>query len=108
MTQTHKAKNSGLRTRLLAALAVLTSCIFLTGLSMPDTPPPQRHAKPRVQTFAEEQPSQGKKQAKVKQTRSAPQKAEDNASSLESNEVRAKHKQVDRSARTVLPSKKLR
>lgn len=110
MTHTRTA-NRGMRTGLLAALAVLTSCVFLTGLSMPDTPRPQRHTKSQLQTFVEDQAVQNKQQAKssarVKQTRDASQKAKDSAPSLEDIETRAKHKQIDRSGRTVLPSKKL-
>jgi len=94
-----------MRIRLLAAFVLLTSCVFLTGLSMPDTPRPQRHAKSPVQTFAEKN-EQNKEQAK--QARNAAPKEKNNAQSPEEAEIRAKHKQADRSARTVLPSKRLR
>jgi len=87
-----------MRTQLLAALAVLTSCVLLTGLSMPDAPRPQRHAKPQVQTFAEKQSAQGAQQAQEQQTRNSAQKTNKAPS----------HKQPDRSPRTTLPSKRLR
>ena len=99
-----------MRALLPAALVVLTSCLFLTGLSMPDTPRPQRHPKPQVQTFTEERASRDKQQTqsstRVKQTQDAAPKPQGKVRSLEDAEIRARHKQADRSPRTVLPSKK--
>jgi hypothetical protein len=109
---TGKAKHNGMRTRLLAAFAVLTSCVFLTSLSMPDAPRPQRRAKPQIQTFTEEtRTAQGNQQTRsstqVKRRDSA-QKPNNNVQSLEDAEARAKRNQIDRSPRTTLPSKSLR
>ena len=97
--------------RLLYALFLLLCCALLTGMTMPDAPRPQRHEKSRVQTYVEEHSSteQEKRQAgKSVKVRKPPSDAAKNAQSLENPATRKQSRSVDRSPRTVLPSRSLR
>jgi hypothetical protein len=93
--------------RLAVLLALLlTSCVFLTGLTMPDAPRPERRAKSPVQTFVEERTAKNQQAQSPARTQKKPNAAqvrqEDAASTAQ------RRHPPDRSARIVLPSKQLR